>query len=269
MLSRDLGEYGRYYARSMDMVLAGKQASSNWSPDHPGVTDLLRESEIVECALVPSGSNYTYLLTLRHSGAGEGLAIYKPRAGEAPLWDFPTGSLYRREVAAYELSRIIGWDLVPPTVARDGPDGPGAVQLLIDADHAQNYFTLRHGRRHDLQRMALFDCLANNADRKGGHCLLARDGRLWGIDHGLTFHEQWKLRTVIWDFCDEPLPRPLLADLACLRDRLRDAPDDFGPLFGLIGATERRAFESRLERLLQHPYFPQPGPHRSVPWPPV
>ena len=138
-----------------------------------------------------------------------GLAVYKPRRGEAPLYDFPDGTLYRREFAAYVVSEAIGWHLVPPTVIRDGPYGVGTAQLFIDAQPKRNYFTLREDRSDDLKPMAAFDVFANNADRKGAHCLLDPEDRIWGIDHGLTFNVDYKLRTVIWDFSGQPVsPRP-------------------------------------------------------------
>src|SRR5215475_5521703 len=142
------------------------------------------------------------------------LGIYKPRRGEAPLWDFPDGTLYKRERAAFVLSEALGWQLVPPTVIRDGPNGIGTMQLYIhhrqeDAD----YFSLREQYQCEVQRMALFDLIANNTDRKAGHCLRGEDGRIWGIDHGLTFHHHPKLRTVIWDFGGEPIPEHFLADI--------------------------------------------------------
>ena len=141
----------------------------------------------------------------RRPTAQEAKAIYKPVRGERPLWDFPSG-LHRREVAAWELSEYLGWHLVPPTIMRDGPFGEGSLQLFVAADFEQHYFTLYEGRAdlHDaLRRMCAFDLLANNTDRKSGHCLLGLDGRIWGIDHGLCFAEDFKLRTVIWEFGGE------------------------------------------------------------------
>ena len=139
-------------------------------------------------------------------------AIYKPRRGERPLWDFPSG-LDHREVAAYELSEALGWDLVPPTILRDGPLGMGSVQLFIEADFEQHYFTLYEDEAHHdaLRTMCAFDLVGNNTDRKSGHCLLGLDGRIRGIDHGLMFHHEFKLRTVIWEFGGEPVPEPILA----------------------------------------------------------
>ena len=265
----DFEDYARYYARSMARLLADKPVATNWKPDDPHVLDWLRDADVVDCDLIPSGSNYAYLLSLRHDQRGDGLAVYKPAEGEAPLWDFPSGSLYVRETAAYELSRALGWDLVPPTVVRDGPMGPGSVQLFIDADLVQNYFTMRDKRRSDFEVVALFDCVANNADRKAGHCLLGRDGHIWCIDHGLTFHEQWKLRTVIWDFYSQDVPARLIDDLRSLRVALSDGSETVQSLSGYLTPSERRALERRLDSLLARPCYPPPGPHRSVPWPPI
>src|SRR5438105_2970991 len=164
---------------------------------------------------MPWSSNSTFLVTV--CADDEPIqAIYKPHRGERPLWDFPDG-LYRREVAAYELSEALGWRLVPETVLRDeAPFGTGSLQRFVEADFEQHYFTLLedHPETHDaLRAIATFDLVANNADRKSGHCLLAGDGHIWGIDHGLCFHLEPKLRTVIWDFAGEQIPDHLLADL--------------------------------------------------------
>ena len=150
--------------------------------------------------------------------------MYKPASGEQSLWDFPSG-LYRREVAAFALSESLGWDLVPPTVERtDGPFGPGSLQLFVAADYEQHYFTLFDEGDHDdtLQTMCAFDVVANNADRKSGHVLLGEGGTLWGIDHGLCFHRQHKLRTVIWDYAGEDVPGRLLEELGHLASALPD-----------------------------------------------
>ena len=146
--------------------------------------------------------------------------IYKPHAGERPLWDFPDG-LYRREVAAHELSAALGWDVVPLTILReDMPHGIGSLQQFVDADFEQHYFTLLddEATHPQLRRMAVFDIVSNNTDRKGGHCLVDADGHIWGIDNGLSFHAEFKLRTVIWDFAGEPVAPELLADLERLVD---------------------------------------------------
>ena len=255
--------YDSSRVRLLERLLADMPVRTGWDPARPDIHDLLRDADITRCELIPTGSNYTYLLVLNHADAGPGLAVYKPQSGEAPLWDFPTGTLYLREFAAGELSRLLGWDIVPPTVTREGPSGPGAVQAFIDAEMAENFFTLRERHADDFRRIALFDCLANNADRKGSHCLLDRAGHIWGIDHGLTFHPEWKLRTVIWDFAGDPLPPPLVADL----ERLRASPKDAAALYAAIDAEERAALEGRLAALLEHRRYPLPDSRRSVPWP--
>ncbi len=154
---------------------------------------------------MPWSSNATFLVDLS-LGNDEVLAIYKPQRGERPLWDFPRGTLCRREVAAYEISRALGWNIVPETVLRDGPAGIGMVQQFVDHDPEEHYFTLLADHQDDFRRMALFDIVINNTDRKGGHCLRATaDGRIFGIDHGVAFHSMWKLRTVIWDFAGETI----------------------------------------------------------------
>jgi len=229
---------------------------------------LLLSGEITSCDLVPEGSNYTFLVTLSANGT-QRHAIYKPQRGEAPLWDFPSGSLYWREVAAYLASEALGWHLVPPTVIREGPYGLGAVQLFIDAQPDANYFTFRDQRPTDLMRFALFDVLVNNADRKGGHCLMDRDGRIWSIDHGLTFHAEPKLRTVIWDYSGQAIPRPMRDDLAGLQQQLRQPQGAVRALLDLLSSEETAALHRRLHHLLDSGVFPAPGPGRNIPWPPV
>jgi uncharacterized repeat protein (TIGR03843 family) len=191
-------------------------------------------------------------------------AVYKPAEGEQSLWDFPDG-LYRREVAAFVLSEALGWGIVPPTVERhDGPFGAGSLQLFVAADYEQHYFTLfdQGGHEEVLLTMCVFDIVANNADRKSGHVLLGDDGRLWGIDHGLCFHRQPKLRTVIWDFADEPVPPSVLADLQRLASHL---PDELGEL---LNNDEREAIVDRIDRLVQIGTFPEPlGDRPPYPWP--
>src|SRR5918999_2700568 len=180
---------------------------------HQEACELLEQAEIVECKGLPWGSNYTYAVALGSEAGRQVLGIYKPRRGEVPLWDFPDGTLYRRELAAYVFSQHLGWPFIPPTVIRDGPYGVGSVQLYVEPDPRVTYDHLRTRLPHELRRIAVFDCVANNADRKAGHFLLGQhDGQLWGIDHGLTFNAAPKLRTVVWDYCGEPIPEDLLAD---------------------------------------------------------
>jgi len=242
---------------------------ANWDPHKHRIAEILTRAEIEDCQLLPSGSNYVFLLRLRHPDAGEGLAIYKPRQGEAPLWDFPDGSLYRRERASYLLAVDLAWDFIPPTIIRDGPYGVGMVQLFIPNDPGDNFFTLRENHQDELRRIALFDAISNNADRKAGHCLLGLDGHLWGIDHGLTFHPSHKLRTVIWDYSDEAIPAALLAELAGLAARLGGGSSILAALAELLGSDEIEALRSRVSRILREPFYPRPGSHRAVPWPPV
>src|SRR5690606_34583588 len=151
--------------------------------------------QFTSCELIPWGSNYTFAAALVDQQGGRCLAVYKPRRGEAPLYDFPSGTLFLRERAAYLAARLLGWDFIPPTIIRTGPHGIGSVQLFVEAEENAHYFEFHRQRAAELQSMALFDLLVNNADRKAGHCLLGKDGRVWGIDHGLTFHHLPKLRT--------------------------------------------------------------------------
>ena len=211
---------------------------------------------------MPWSSNATFLVTVT-LGETWMRAIYKPRRGERPLWDFPAG-LDRREVAAYELSEALGWRLVPHTVLREGPLGQGSLQRFVDADFEHHYFTLLEAGRHvdRIQAMCVFDLLVNNTDRKSGHCLVSVGDELFGIDHGLCFHEDFKLRTVIWDFAGEPIPARLLDDVDCLRRRgLPPA------LEALLRPAEADALLERAAGVLDLGRFPvDPTGHR-YPWP--
>ena len=192
------------------------------------------------------------------------LAIYKPARGERPLWDFPRG-LWKREVAAYELSAFLSWGIVPLTTARpDGPLGPGSLQYCVDALFDEHYFTLveRPEHRRDLRRIAVFDAVLNNADRKSGHCLVDREGHIWGIDHGLCFHSEPKLRTVIWDFAGEKIEADLLAGLEPLAGG--DVPK---ALARLLDAEEIEAMTSRAAALRAVARFPEPTTDFPYPWP--
>ncbi len=230
------------------------------------ILKLLSEGEIEPQGLIPWSSNYTFLVTVRDDTLAA-LAVYKPQQGETPLWDFPAGTLCLREMASYLVSQALGWPWIPPTVLREGPHGLGSLQLYIDHDPEVHYFTFREERLRDLLPIALFDLITNNADRKGGHCLLGRDGRIWAVDHGLTFHVQRKLRTVIWDFQGKPVPRRYLDDLRELRRHLVESGELREALGHLLSEEEIRAFVLRVERVLRVPRFPGPGPGRSHPWP--
>jgi len=224
-----------------------------------------------EHGLMRWGSNYTFLVTVREDDTAF-LGVYKPRMGERPLWDFPDGTLCQRETAAYTLSEALGWHIVPPTVLRDGPRGIGSVQVFINHDPNRHYFTFDNDgdKVPQLQRMALFDALANNADRKGGHCLVDENERIWGIDHGLTFHSMTKLRTVIWDYAGQPIPQPLLSDLSELCGKLDDPQDAYyQALDKLLSQAEMGALRRRINGLLQNGTYPMPGPGPNRPWPAV
>ena len=219
---------------------------------------------------MPYSSNYTLLTRVQHEDL-QLLAIYKPRRGERPLWDFPRGTLYRREVAAYLLSEGLGFGLVPPTVVRDGPHGIGMLQFFIANDEESHLFTLLKEGHYEatIRRLCAFDCLVNNADRKGGHALKGLDGRLWAIDHGLCFHVEPKLRTVLWDFVGQPLPPEVVTALLQVQTRL-DTNDSLTlRLNELLEPNEVRALRRRLQRLLDSNQFPPPGAGPNVPWPPV
>jgi uncharacterized repeat protein (TIGR03843 family) len=255
------------------------------------VEQRLRTDEVVMLGRMPWSSNATFLVELRdcpddpererrrrteadeaedrpEPGAvlelDDGLkAIYKPHRGERPLWDFP-GGLYKREIAAYELAVALGWDCVPITVERDGPLGVGSLQRFVVADFEEHYFTLYEDESFhpQLMRLCAFDLVSNNTDRKGGHVLVDADRHLWGIDHGLSFHAEYKLRTVIWEFAGEPLPSDLADDL----DRLiaDDLPE---PLAELLDPFERDALRTRARALLSAGRFPADPTGRRYPWP--
>jgi len=230
--------------------------------------ELLEHGAIEPIGQVVWGSNYTFLVGV---SAGEHAvqAIYKPARGERPLWDFPPGSLVAREVAAYLVSEALGWALVPPTVLREqqAPAGPGSLQLYIEADPELHYFTFDERTIQRLRPVALFDLLINNADRKAGHILLDPQDQLWLIDHGVCFHDEPKLRTVVWDFVGEPLPDGLLNDLRRVLAELAPGQALFERLSSLLAAHEIDALRRRGHALLAAPTFPEPGPGRPYPWP--
>lgn len=220
------------------------------------------------------GSNRIFLADVS-AGSTRLQAVYKPAAGERPLWDFPRSTLARREVAAYHTSRALGWDLVPPTVLRDdGPAGGGSLQLYLDLDPERHYFSFNAEQRRRLAPVALFDVLINNADRKAGHVLLDDQDHLWLIDHGVCFHAEYKLRTVIWDFADQAISPKLLDDLerfaealAVVRATAAPSHDDCLALAALISPDELAALEQRARHLLKTGCYPAPGPERHYPWP--
>jgi hypothetical protein len=219
--------------------------------------------------LLHGASNYTFLTRLDPHPPSGLLAVYKPARGESPLWDFEAGTLYRREVAAYELSKALGWPRIPPTVVREeGPHGVGATQLFIDADR-RHFLSEQSAHRKVWKQIALFDVITNNADRKSGHCLFDAKDQVWVIDHGLTFHVDQKLRTVIWDFSGEALPEELCGDV----ERALIDVEKGGlakKLDGLLRPGEVRMLKRRLRGVLDPTWhFPEPSSAWSIPWPPV
>ncbi len=231
------------------------------------VWPVLAGGELEVLGLLPRSSNYTFLA---RASAGEDstLVVYKPRRGETPLWDFPEGTLCQREVAAYVVARALGWPEVPPTLMRDGPEGEGSVQLFVEFDPAQHYFTMFEERPDDFRRIAAFDMVVNNADRKSGHCLCSTDDRVFVVDHGVCFSTEPKLRTVIWDFAGEPIPPELREDARRVAAGLAGG-DLRAELAGLLDEAEIDATARRALAVAEAERFPHPTGGRPYPWPPV
>ncbi|MER7919004.1 MULTISPECIES: SCO1664 family protein [unclassified Streptomyces] len=259
----------------------------------PGAAELLARGELTVRGRIRDASNAALFCTVAQDGREAG-CVYKPVAGERPLWDFPDGTLAAREVAAYEVSEATGWGLVPPTVLRDGPYGEGMCQLWIEVSPEPELLALVDGEEPEpgwkaiglaevgegrtallvhadderLRRLAVLDAVINNADRKGGHLLPTADGRLYGIDHGVTFNAEDKLRTLLWGWAGEPLT----AEAVGVLKRLGDALDgDLGArLAPLITAAELDATRARVAALLASGVHPEPGGDwPAIPWPPV
>ena len=232
------------------------------------VVHLLTHGKIEVEGLIPWSSNATLLVTIRDDELTT-LAVYKPQEGERPLWDFRYGTLGLREVASHLVCEALGWALVPPTVLRHGPHGLGSVQFFVHAREDAHFFTVQDDPAYqdDLQRLTAFDVIANNADRKSGHCLVDLQGRLWAIDNALTFHADPKLRTVIWRFAGHPLPGSMLADLQTLHGILTEESQLDRALHHLLDGQEVAALHRRLEQLIADGRFPEPGEGRVLPWP--
>ncbi len=227
------------------------------------IHDIVGRGELEIIGRMPWSSNGTYLAEA-HLDDASARVVYKPHAGERPLWDFPDG-LWRREVAAYELSEALGWQLIPLTIARDDvPLGIGSLQLFVDVDYDDHYFTfVDDDELHpQLRRFAAFDFISNNTDRKGGHLLLDADRHIWGIDNGLSFHADFKLRTVIWEFGGDELDDDTMSDLQRLVDD--GLPDS---LASLLGAFEREAVLARTRALLRNGALPVDETGHRYPWP--
>ncbi len=234
------------------------------------ILDILEKGDIIEeHGILRWSSNYAFLVSICYESLTV-TAVYKPQKGERPLWDFPDGTLCYRERAAFLTSECLGWEIVPPTVLRDGRRGLGSFQFFIDHDPQINYFSFDDSVTPQLQRIAAFDYLVNNADRKGGHCLLDEKGHVWGIDHGLTFHTAHKLRTVIWNFDGDTVPDALLCDVERLCAAM-EAPDGAHrkALGKLLSQAEINALHARTRHMLRSRRYPTPGPGPNYPWPPV
>jgi uncharacterized repeat protein (TIGR03843 family) len=241
--------------------------------DHAEAGRLLSEGRLAVEALIAGATNVTLFGRVTPGGRGgrrgPGVTcVYKPIRGEQPLWDFPDGTLAHREVAAYLLSEAAGWRVVPPTVLRNGPFGPGMVQLWMETDESVDLLQLFRSDHPALRRMALFDHVVNNADRKIGHLLPVPGGHVYGVDHGVCFAEEPKLRTVLWGWRGQPFTPDEVDGLARLREAL-DA--DLGArLRGYLSTGEIEATAGRLEDLVAAGVFPEPDPdRRAIPWPPV
>lgn len=259
---------------------------------------VLADGDLTVIGRIRSASNATFLCEAGFAGR-QVHCVYKPIRGEAPLWDFPDGTLAGRELGAYLVSAALGWNIVPRTIIRDGPAGPGMLQLWVDQpgdqvgdepgagpdlvdllpaghlppgflpilqayDYAGDEVTLVHADDPRLFRLAVFDVLINNADRKGGHVLAGLDGAVYGVDHGVSLHVEDKLRTVLWGWAGKPVDDDTLAHVAALRD-------GFGALAAQlcdhITEAEIAALQSRIVGLLNDPVMPSPDRHRPIPWP--
>jgi hypothetical protein len=231
---------------------------------------ILENGEIVLKGQFTRGNNYTFLASVCHEGS-EIPAVYKPRRGEQPLWDFPEHTLAGREVCAYRISQALGLDLVPFTILRDGPLGPGSLQIYIDHNPNYHYFNFKPADLERLRPAAFFDLLVNNADRKGGHILVQKRTRnLYLIDHGLCFHAEDKLRTVVWDFASEPIPAELLSALSAFQADLAGPGDLVTALEQYLNSEELAALGRRADTLLESRQFPfPPEDRRAFPYPPL
>ncbi|MFV8174767.1 SCO1664 family protein [Mycolicibacterium peregrinum] len=271
--------------------------SPDLDPD-PDDDAVLADGELTVIGRIRSASNATFLCEA-NLGARQVHCVYKPIRGEAPLWDFPDGTLAGRELGAYLVSAALGWNVVPRTIIRDGPAGPGMLQLWVDQpgdqvgdepdsgpdlvdllpaghlppgflpilqayDYAGDEVTLVHADDPRLFRMAVFDVLINNADRKGGHILAGLDGAVYGVDHGVSLHVEDKLRTVLWGWAGKPVDDETLADVTALRDGFGDLAEQ---LCAHITDAEIAALRSRIVGLLRNPVMPTPDRHRPIPWP--
>jgi len=237
--------------------------------DKDFILSALRDGEMKLEGRFIYGSNYTFMAGIAYQGQTL-KAVYKPLQGEQPLWDFPAQTLAHREVAAYLVSEALGWDLVPPTVLRnsDAPMGPGSLQVFIEHDLEYHYFTFDQAQKRHMPKVMLFDLLINNADRKGGHLLIDPSGDLKLIDHGLCFHAEDKLRTVVWDEAGKPIPEDLLADVDKALRLLSPGKPLYQALKPHLSEAEIKALRRRGQTLMSSGVFPRPPEdRRAYPWP--
>jgi uncharacterized repeat protein (TIGR03843 family) len=266
------------------------------SVDEASMLKRLAEWPITGIGLHPGGSNYVFVVRLTDPEKFDSSAfepespdempevdeaasiygIYKPQAGERPLRDFPGGTLHNRERAAYLISQELGWPRIPPTVIRSGPHGEGSVQLFIDAapsgtddGEPDNFFSLRDERLNDFRDMAMFDAFVHNADRKGGSCIVDEDGILWSIDHGLTFNQMARRRTVMFEFNGTEYPSEYLADLSFLLNELESGGDLKAELGELLSSAEIDDLVKRGKEMIELRHYPFLDPDKNVPWPMV
>ncbi|SFQ54891.1 conserved hypothetical protein [Amycolatopsis arida] len=270
--------------------MTAEVAGPEFDPADPAARDLIAKGRLTVEGRLVDASNVTLFCSVELDGVTAN-AVYKPVAGERPLWDFPDGTLAGREVATYLIAADSGLGHVPPTVLRDGPFGEGMVQLWVETtdeelvdvlpparlpegwrvvlhahDRSGEPAVLAHADHPGIRELAVLDVVVNNTDRKGGHVLAGADGRVYGVDHGICLHAEPKLRTVLWGWAGDPLPDDVVAKVHRLR-RALDGPlgDELTPH---LTATELRAVAERAERLLAHPVFPEPGDDwRAIPWP--
>ncbi|MGH2442820.1 MAG: SCO1664 family protein [Chloroflexota bacterium] len=242
---------------SSDLYQPGGRA---WQPNRPDIIHLLSSATHASIQPIYWGSNHTFLVTLDAGDQGQSLAVYKPARGEYPLYDFSSGSLYRREVATWLVNALLGWAIVPPTVAASGVYGNGSVQLFIESPATAEVEV------YALRRVALLDALVNNADRKSEHCIASLEGDLFAIDHGLTFHVQPKLRTFLWHFAGQQFSRREIRDLKRLHTALDQQGDPCATLLEQqLTRPEWRALRERLDRMLASGSFPNPR-NKPVPY---
>jgi uncharacterized repeat protein (TIGR03843 family) len=285
------------------MAIGAQSRSGRMTPKSDAEQEALRGGELTVIGRIRSASNATFLCEVEYNGQ-RFHCVYKPIAGEAPLWDFPDGTLAGRELGCYLVSEALGWNIVPYTIIRDGPAGRGMLQLWIEQpedtsldtaaadcvatpdlidllpagevppgylpvlrayDYAGDEVTLVHADDTRLRRMAVFDVLINNADRKGGHILTGLDGNVYGVDHGVSLHVDDKLRTVLWGWAGKPVDDETLDAVAGVRDQLRGELAD--ALSGHITRREVTALRRRAEALLDSPVMPMPDRRRPIPWP--